>query len=153
MMRTKDSILSAKAKGLSAGDKAALARPEYGIHTLVARDPLAIGVTDIVAVHGLNGHYEKSWTEEVSQYNWLRDTFTSSVGTLTARVMSFYYNAKVQYSKSTADIFDFADQLLECLLMERQTETEKSRPIVFICHSLGGIVFKQVRMRPQCCGL
>ncbi|KAK2597342.1 hypothetical protein QQS21_006038 [Conoideocrella luteorostrata] len=130
-------------KLLTSDQKSDQPNSEYGLHTLVARDPLADGVTDIVAVHGLNGHYEKTWTEEVSQYNWLRDSFTGASETITARVMSFAYNAKVQSSKSTADIFDFAAQLLECLLSQRETVIEQRRPIVFICHSLGGIVFKQ----------
>ncbi|KAJ6438220.1 ankyrin repeat protein [Purpureocillium lavendulum] len=117
--------------------------PVYGLHTLVARDPLTADVVDIVAVHGLNGHYEKTWTDELSQYNWLRDVSSGPNKSFMTRVMSFAYNSKVLHSKSTADIFDFADQLLECLLVERQTDMEKSRPIVFICHSLGGIVFKQ----------
>lgn len=132
-------------------DKPELGGREYGLHTLVARDPLTADVTDIVAVHGLNGHHEKTWTEELSQYNWLRDSFTGAQKSITARVMSFAYNAKVQSSKSTADIFDFATQLLECLLAQRETEVEQSRPIVFICHSLGGIVFKQARgyAKPQ----
>ncbi|CAM1509288.1 Fc.00g030270.m01.CDS01 [Cosmosporella sp. VM-42] len=141
-----DSFLPSKAKWRSP-DKPELQGTEYGLHTLVDKDPLTAGVTDIVAIHGLNGHYEKSWTEELSHYNWLRDTFSGSSGSssrsMLARVMSFAYNSKVQYSKSTADILDFADQLLECLLAKRKSEMEQSRPIVFVCHSLGGIVFKQ----------
>lgn len=147
-----DGISSYKSKWLST-DKPMSKSQEYGLHTLVAKDPLTAGVTDVVAVHGLNGHYEKTWTEEVSQYNWLRDTFpgptrssssSSSGSSLMVRVMSFAYSSKVQFSRSTASIHDFASQLLECLLVERQSDMEKRRPIVFICHSLGGIVFKQV---------
>lgn len=36
------------------------AEPVYSLHTLVARDPLTAKVVNIVAVHGLNGHYEKT---------------------------------------------------------------------------------------------
>lgn len=64
------------------------------------------------------------------------------------RVMSFAYNAKVKYSKSTADIFEFADQLLEGVLAKRDSDEEATRPLVFICHSLGGIIFKQVGDSP-----
>jgi protein SERAC1 len=126
--------------------------PEYGLHTLVSRDPIAEDVTDIVAVHGLNGHHEKTWkaeSEDSSGYNWLKDALNDVMGpNVQMRVMSFSYNAKLKNSKSTADIFDFADQLLECLLLARQEEGERLRPIVFICHSLGGIVFKQVSVPP-----
>jgi hypothetical protein len=117
---------------------------DYGLHTIVDKDPLAPGVTDIVAVHGLNGHYYKTWTDEESQYNWLKESLAGERTAMKVRVMSFAYNAKVKNSKSTADIFDFAGQLLEGVLAKRDSEEEASRPLVFICHSLGGIIFKQV---------
>ena len=115
------------------------------MHTLIDKDPEAENVVDIVAVHGLNGHYEKTWTATLrngSQVNWLRDLLPQQVRN--TRIMSFSYDSTVQFSKSTSDIFTFADQLLEHLLAARQRAGEESRPIVFICHSLGGIVFKQV---------
>ena len=102
---------------------------------------------DIVAVHGLNGHYEKTWSvldEEGQDVNWLRDFLPEQIPN--ARVMSFGYNSLLQFSKSVADIYTFADQLLEALLSKRITQEEQSRPIMFICHSLGGIVVKQVRL-------
>lgn len=64
-----------------------------------------------------------------------------------ARVLSFSYNSTVKYSKSDANIYDFADQLLEGLYASRQSEEEQRRPVIFICHSLGGIVFKQAFIR------
>jgi hypothetical protein len=57
--------------------------------------------------------------------------------------MSFSYNSVLQFSKSASDVYTFAYQLLEGLLAERNTDEEKQRPIVFICHSLGGLVFKR----------
>lgn len=121
---------------------------DHGLHTVLDKDALAPGITDIVAIHGLNGHYQKTWTDEESRYNWLWDVWKRdgwAGGSLVnkVRVMSFSYNAKVKHSKSTADIFDFADQLLEGLLAKRDSDEEEIRPLVFICHSLGGIVFKQ----------
>jgi alpha-beta hydrolase superfamily lysophospholipase len=120
--------------------------PEYGtLHPLFNRASTARDITDIIAVHGLNGHYEKTWTEGSSQYNWLRDSLSQADWSLQrTRVLSFSYNSKIKKSKSTADIYDFADQLLESLLLARQQEEEQLRPIIFVCHSLGGIVFKQV---------
>lgn len=118
----------------------------YGLHTFIDKDPEAENVVDIVAVHGLNGHYEKTWTATLrngTKVNWLRDLLPQQVRN--TRIMSFSYESTVQFSKSTSDIFTFADQLLEYILASRQKTGEESRPIVFICHSLGGIVFKQVR--------
>jgi hypothetical protein len=120
---------------------------EYGLHTLVKKDPGAKGIVDIVAIHGLNGHYENTWTtkrEDGTPVNWLTDLLPKHIRN--ARIMSFSYNSRVQFSKSTSDIFVFADQLLEQLLAVRSTAIEEARRMVFICHSLGGIVFKQVSL-------
>ncbi|KAI1741319.1 hypothetical protein F4680DRAFT_447227 [Xylaria scruposa] len=57
--------------------------------------------------------------------------------------MSFSYNSSVQFSKSVSSIAEFAVQLLESLMAQRVNGLEDDRPVLFICHSLGGIVFKQ----------
>jgi hypothetical protein len=120
-----------------------------GLHVIVKKDSLANELVDIVAVHGLNGHYLKTWTHEESHFNWLRDAIPESIPL--ARVLSFSYNSSLQFSKSTSDLFTFAEQLLEGLLAQRQTEAEQNRRIIFVCHSLGGIVVKQVRQVQGIC--
>jgi hypothetical protein len=104
-------------------------------------DPDAI---DIVALHGLNGHWEKTWQSSIrkgEQVVWLRDLLPQQIPH--ARIMSFGYDSVLQFSKSVADIGTFAEQLLEDLISRRNGLAAK-RPIIFICHSLGGIVVKKV---------
>jgi hypothetical protein len=104
-------------------------------------DPEAI---DIVAIHGLNGHWENTWrttTQNGGGVNWLREFLPQQVPR--ARVMSFGYDSVLQFSKSVADIGTFAEQLLEDLISRRAGPATR-RPIIFICHSLGGIVVKKV---------
>ncbi|WQF88920.1 Putative P-loop containing nucleoside triphosphate hydrolase, alpha/Beta hydrolase [Colletotrichum destructivum] len=120
-------------------------KPDYGLHTIVDRDSAATEAIDIIAIHGLNGDYLRTWTDEATGTNWLKDHVTRIVPA--SRVMSFSYNSKLQFSKSTSDVLDFGDQLLECLLAERETVEESQRPLIFICHSLGGLVFKQAYLR------
>ena len=115
---------------------------DYGLHTIVAKTPNATECIDIVAIHGLNGHYLNTWTDEKSKINWLKAFVPEIVPA--ARVMSFSYNSMLQFSKSTSDVVTFGQQLLECLNAERESMEESQRPIIFICHSLGGLVFKQV---------
>jgi hypothetical protein len=102
------------------------------------------GIIDIVAVHGLNGHYEDTWTWKSGSQksNWLKEFLPRQIPN--ARIMSYGYDSAVAFSKSTADITTFAEALLNELIARRDTSVEKTRPIVFICHSLGGIVFKKV---------
>lgn len=125
----------------------------YGLHVLIDKDPDAEDVVDIVAVHGLNGHYEKTWTavsKDGTSTNWLKvEDMLPEIAEkelVSTRVMSFSYNSALQFSKSTSGVSIFADQLLEHLLEKRAGPRESQRPIVFICHSLGGIVVKQVSL-------
>ncbi|CAN9218325.1 unnamed protein product [Alternaria alternata] len=71
----------------------------------------------IVAVHGLNGHREKTWTTS-GGVNWLRELLPHDLPN--ARILSWGYDANTQ-------------QLAQ--------QTSK-RPIMFVAHSLGGIVVK-----------
>ncbi len=104
---------------------------------LTRRDKLTV---DIVAVHGLNGNETMSWTDPKSKKLWLQDFLPADIEG--ARVMTFGYNAETAF-KTSADIFDYARGLLRRLVDHRQESDEKTRPIVFIVHSLGGIIVKQ----------
>ena len=58
--------------------------------------------------------------------------------------MSYGYNSRTAFSKAVTDINDEAAMLLDRLDGERQSKDQKTRPIIFISHSLGGIVVKKV---------
>ena len=62
--------------------------------------------------------------------------------------MSFGYNSTTAFSKAVTGIEDEAAILLERLKGMRQTNQEKDRKILFIAHSLGGIVVKKVKPIP-----
>ncbi|KAK6340516.1 hypothetical protein TWF696_008842 [Orbilia brochopaga] len=90
---------------------------------------------DIVAIHGLNGDIYRTWTK--SGNFWLQDQLPKAIPG--ARIFSYGYPSKLLFSKSVAQIDDFAKHLLLSL----QEIVDENRDILFICHSLGGIVFKQ----------
>ncbi|KAI1405921.1 hypothetical protein F4819DRAFT_320439 [Hypoxylon fuscum] len=123
---------------------------KHGLFVLVNKPRDQVGGIDIVALHGLNGHYKKTWSaplaESPQHYNWLEDALPKEIPT--ARIMSFGYDSAV-FSKSVADISDFAEQLLEELLVKRYNPEERKRPLLFLCHSLGGIVFKKALIRAR----
>jgi hypothetical protein len=117
---------------------------DFGLHVLAdqpSEDPDAI---DIVALHGLNGHWNRTWQATNSAAMWLRDFLPQQIPR--ARIMSFGYDSLV-LSKSVANVGIFAEQLLEALMAQRNGLAYlQSRPIIFVCHSLGGIVVKKVRL-------
>ncbi|KXH30114.1 ankyrin repeat protein [Colletotrichum simmondsii] len=115
----------------------------HGIKILVPQPSDKTGCVDIVAIHGLNGHREETWTDSETGLQWLSDPSCLPKDMPTARVLTFGYNSKTYFSRSESDIPDFASDLLWALKTQRTSEEEQQRPIVFICHSLGGLVFKQ----------
>ncbi|MCJ1430387.1 hypothetical protein MMC29_008305 [Sticta canariensis] len=97
-------------------------------------------VLDIVAVHGLNGHREKTWT--VNEVNWLRDFLPSDVPR--ARILTWGYDANTHSTSqiSCQYLYDHARTLISDLCLKRRLTKSQTRAIVFIAHSLGGIVVK-----------
>lgn len=59
--------------------------------------------------------------------------------------MSYGYNSKTIFTSAVTDIADEAAMLLNRLDQERESEEQRTKPIIFVAHSLGGIVVKKVR--------
>jgi len=97
---------------------------------------------DVVAVHGLNGHPLKTWTED--GVIWFSDLLPKQLPDFDIRACTFGYNSRVLFSGTAFQIRDFAMQLLSSLYLKRAETGTENIPIVFICHSLGGVVFKKM---------
>ncbi|PTB65131.1 hypothetical protein BBK36DRAFT_1121948, partial [Trichoderma citrinoviride] len=96
---------------------------------------------DIIAVHGLNGTLRGTWTDKAANTLWLEDFLSSAIPD--ARIMTFGYDSKLMLSHSRDSIEDFATELLNQIWMLRLSQKDKCRLLVFIAHSLGGIVVKK----------
>jgi len=103
-------------------------------------------IDSIVAVHGLGSDWEDAWTETVGTEKrlWLRDFLPAKFPNV--RVMSYGYDAAFALSSSVSDIETAAASLLDYLNGARLSTEEKERPIIFVAHSLGGIVVKKVSL-------
>ncbi|MCJ1309858.1 hypothetical protein MMC25_003519 [Agyrium rufum] len=94
---------------------------------------------DVVAVHGLQGDAYKTWQHDNGAI-WLREFLPHDIPS--ARIMTFGYNSTVAFSNSVVKLEDKAIELLNRLSLKR-SKISPNRPIVFVCHSLGGIVVKK----------
>ncbi|PKK49215.1 hypothetical protein CI102_4806 [Trichoderma harzianum] len=118
-----------------------------GLIELISQPPDKSDAVDVIAIHGLNGHQEKTWTDTKTRVNWLSDASCLPRDIPNARILTYGYNSTSYFSRADPDVRDFASALLAALRAKRKTNAEKQRPMIFICHSLGGLVFKQVVIR------
>ncbi|KAI4131528.1 MAG: hypothetical protein LQ338_001162 [Usnochroma carphineum] len=100
---------------------------------------------DICAVHGLGGNAFDTWMGLTNM--WLRDTLPRSPPFDRARTMTYGYDSTLINKKSNDRIKDWADDLLRQIGHIRTGAHERKRPILFICHSLGGIVAREAMVR------
>lgn len=120
-----------------------------GLKILVNQPADRLDCVDIVALHGLNGHRDLTWTDRVTGLNWLSNENCLSKDIPNARILTFGYNSKTYFSRSKSNVQDFASELLGAISTRRQGAIERKRPLIFICHSLGGLVFKQACSVPS----
>ncbi|KAK4044690.1 kinesin light chain [Parachaetomium inaequale] len=98
-------------------------------------------IVDIVALHGLNGHREKTWMAE-NGVHWLRDLLPEDLPQ--ARILCWGYDANTHASDrvSWQYLYDHARTLVSDLCRKRKLTNSIDRPIIFVAHSLGGLVLK-----------
>ncbi|QSZ31178.1 hypothetical protein DSL72_000741 [Monilinia vaccinii-corymbosi] len=107
---------------------------------------------DIVLVHGLNGHPQHTWTAKNGVF-WpttlLPVTLSSKDPAKSAkvRILVYGYNADVvafgEKSASHDRIHEHAQSLVSSLALERKSEEADENPIIWVAHSLGGILVKR----------
>ncbi|KAF4627618.1 hypothetical protein G7Y89_g10540 [Cudoniella acicularis] len=134
---------------------------------------------DIVFVHGFTGHPERTWSqkrgasdgqfendedgERPSKFRkllgnrirrsiyWPRDLLPINIPN--ARILTYGYDTNIRHRASSAinksTVYDIAWNFLVSLEAARCAET--SRPLLFIAHSLGGIIVKEALRRSRGC--
>lgn len=104
-------------------------------------------MSSIIAVHGLNprskndiDHAWDTWrTPSGSEgHLWLRDDLPQHLPE--SRIFLYEYNSTAVYGKDRDSFIGKASELLEAIRIERE---DMSTPILFLGHSMGGLLIKQ----------
>ncbi|KAF6816729.1 hypothetical protein CPLU01_13784 [Colletotrichum plurivorum] len=133
--RTEDAEVEGKSKG------------PFGLTT--PHEPETRASSDVIFVHGLNGGSESTWTAgDVATQFWPKYWLPQESEFRHVRIHSFGYDSSLK-RESVLNIQDFASSLLsaiqDCPSMSTATTpwTEGTTPLVFVGHSMGGLVIKK----------
>ncbi|KAK0710851.1 hypothetical protein B0H67DRAFT_554915 [Lasiosphaeris hirsuta] len=106
---------------------------------------------ELVAIHGLGAHPEQTWTSKTTaaqpgdsntqRVHLLRDLLAPDLPS--ARILSFCYSSDWLIDAPVRTAREISGKLLAELTSHR-SKTTKNVPIIFICHSFGGIVLKEL---------
>ena len=144
----KGSAVSKEAGDSTSNDKPTSEHPKgrLGITVLHDPPPTTNTIVDIVFVHGLTGDAAHTWTHEDSKTRkpWPAELLSGDLPD--ARIMSFGYDADVVNAWSPASqnrIGNHALDLLGGLTRERAKDGSEHRKILFVAHSLGGLLVQE----------
>ncbi|KAI4178722.1 MAG: hypothetical protein LQ346_007354 [Caloplaca aetnensis] len=101
---------------------------------------------DIVFVHGLNGHPHRTWASDKSDTFWPAELLPAVIGKDKARLLVYGYDADLTSTAnglSKDKIHNHAEQLVAVLSASRRKAGATERPIIFVAHSVGGIIVKR----------
>ena len=126
-------------QGPPLSDIPAAAFPE-GIKEL---HPCDHAVVDICFVHGLTGDRERTWTVKNQQASWPQLLLPHRLKH--ARILTWGYDAYPVHKgvPSLNRLIDHATNLVNDLTADRAEHNASSRSLIFVAHSLGGLVCKK----------
>lgn len=142
----------------------------FGLSEVHPRTTVPASV-DIIFVHGLNGDPHRTWTSEHTKIFWPAQLLPPLLEEENARVLVYGYDSEVTSftdGVSKDKIHNHAEGLVAALAANRRvrlamwqnsykvvstqlivTQLRKAteRPIIFVAHSLGGLVVKRVSLQ------
>lgn len=96
----------------------------------------------MVFIHGLTGNRRSTWTEKQTNCFWPKEVLARDVLPPT-RILSYGYDADVAHFwalSSQNRLNEHAGNLVNALAQLRNRSETEGRPIIFVAHSLGGLV-------------
>ena len=115
----------------------------YGVNVLYEGSPEAS--VDIVFVHGLTGNAYNTWLykDKGIKMHWPSELLKQDLPD--ARIMSFGYDADIVNlwnPKSHSSLTGHAENMVGALIRKRERTNTEDRKILFVGHSLGGLVIE-----------
>ncbi|KAL9580566.1 MAG: hypothetical protein Q9212_004419 [Teloschistes hypoglaucus] len=117
----------------------------YGLTEVYSPSPEK-PIVDVVFVHGLNGDPHNTWTSEHSNVFWPSQILPPILEDEKARILVYGYDADVTSftdGVSKDKIHNHAEHVVAELAANRRIRKATERPIIWIAHSLGGLVAKR----------
>ncbi|KAL4895497.1 hypothetical protein BDV59DRAFT_174033 [Aspergillus ambiguus] len=99
---------------------------------------------DIVFVHGLHGHPFDTWTSKTGCF-WPYDLLPGTLGKV--RILTYGYCASIGTFIDTDEANSLptqAESFALILVENRKRLSCSDRPIIYVCHSLGGVLVKEL---------
>ena len=122
------------------GDGAEARKGPVGLNTVFETED---AFADLIFVHGLGGGSYKTWSkDEDPDHFWPGQWLPQSDDFRDVRIHTFGYESGYG-KKSVLNIHDFAKSLIESVLNSPSIPQDPARPMVLVCHSLGGLVAKR----------
>ncbi len=88
------------------------------------------------------------YEDEDGKVDWTSDHDFLPTRFPLARIFTFKWNARVLHYNSDANIKHIASSLLSEIAKQRKTDEERYRKLIFICHSLGGLIVQRALTLP-----
>ncbi|KAI9725250.1 MAG: hypothetical protein M1828_003431 [Chrysothrix sp. TS-e1954] len=107
-------------------------------------------VVDIIFVHGLGGTSKGTWSLGRDPQNFWPPWLGSESDLSKSRIFTFGYRAPIRGHYTTFDILAFAKDLIFRMKIfsgdgeEREARPIGTAPIIFVTHSMGGLIVKKV---------
>ncbi|RPA77438.1 hypothetical protein BJ508DRAFT_228758 [Ascobolus immersus RN42] len=116
-------------------------------------------IVDVVFVHGLKGDRLETWTwvgKKHEEVFWPRDLLLPDLeeAGVDARIMTYGYNSHPDEflgAASTNKLHDHAVTFVNELYYNRRRARGVERPIIFVAHSLGGLLVKRALIYANTC--
>ncbi|KAK3385254.1 hypothetical protein B0H63DRAFT_543518, partial [Podospora didyma] len=121
----------------------------------------------LVFVHGFTGHPEKTWKRAAKKHGredgealppskdvyWPADLVPRTLPS--SRVLTYGYDTNIKHwikgQVSTKTVRDHGWDLVSSLEAIRRSQEETQRPLLFVAHSLGGLIVKEALRKARDC--